>query len=68
MEDGNDEFYSFLVSFFEMYEDLASNDFYLTGESYAGKYLPLFTKKILENSVINLKGTLMIDPYPSPVI
>jgi carboxypeptidase C (cathepsin A) len=45
----------------------------LTGESYAGKYLPLFTKTILEHNKvsedkISLKSTFIIDPYPSPVI
>lgn len=50
----------------------------MTGESYAGKYLPLFTEDILAwndqmypyftDNMIPIKGTLIIDPYPSPVI
>jgi hypothetical protein len=46
----------------------------MTGESYAGKYLPLFTSDILgwnrlhPEKKIPIQGTFIIDPYPSPVI
>jgi len=57
------------------YPEFRTRDFYLTGESYAGKYLPLFTHDILEdNKVANesqkiqLVATMIGDPYPSPVI
>lgn len=47
----------------------------MTGESYAGKYLPLFTHEILEyndgvgpEAKISLATTLIIDPYVSPVL
>jgi len=73
MKQGSQEFLNFLDRFFDQFPELKSNDFYLTGESYAGKYLPLFTHDILErNDVsdngINLMATLIIDPYPSPEI
>ena len=62
-----------MIAFYNKYPPLKPNDFYLTGESYAGKYLPLFTHDVLEynknsSEKINLKSTLIIDPYPSPVL
>lgn len=59
------------------YPEFKNRALYLTGESYAGKYLPLFSTDILNwnekmqsssKHVIPLAGTLIIDPYPSPVI
>ena len=43
MQDGADEFLEFLLGFYKMYTDLKPSGLHLTGESYAGKYLPLFT-------------------------
>jgi vitellogenic carboxypeptidase-like protein len=37
------DLYSALTQFFEIYTDYASNPFYVTGESYAGKYIPSIT-------------------------
>lgn len=73
MKEGSQEFVRFIELFYEKYPELKSNDFHLTGESYAGKYLPLFTHDILERNKkaegfkIPLKTTQIIDPYPSPV-
>jgi len=50
----SNEFSRFLVFFFEKYPEMKALAFYLTGESYAGKYLPLYTHDILEfNKVRN---------------
>ena len=75
MSQGADEFLDFLIQFFESYPEFQTRDFHLTGESYAGKYLPLFTFRVLEyNKVptntmkIPLKTTMIGDPYPSPVL
>lgn len=48
MEVGANEFYSFILQFYEMYPEMKTVDFHITGESYAGKYIPLFSKTILE--------------------
>ena len=48
MQEGADEFLTFLREFYLKYPELKANRLFLTGESYAGKYLPLFTTKVLE--------------------
>jgi len=47
-----------LQAFFKAFPEFGSNPLYLTGESYAGQYLPNIAKWILDNPgvVTNLKG------------
>jgi carboxypeptidase C (cathepsin A) len=57
--------YSFLVTFFKKYPQFAKNPFYVSGESYAGHYVPVSANAIYEgnkagkNPPINLKGFLV---------
>mmetsp|Transcript_1507 Transcript_1507/g.1852 ORF Transcript_1507/g.1852 Transcript_1507/m.1852 type:complete len:584 (+) Transcript_1507:60-1811(+) len=52
-----------LVDFFQnKFPDLASNEFYITGESYAGVCIPTLTKEILDHTDINIKGIAVGDP------
>ena len=45
------------------FPELAENEFYITGESYAGVYIPTLSKQILENAPeLNLKGIAVGDP------
>mmetsp|Transcript_97465 Transcript_97465/g.278706 ORF Transcript_97465/g.278706 Transcript_97465/m.278706 type:complete len:562 (-) Transcript_97465:545-2230(-) len=50
----------FLCAFFEAYPELQSRDFFMTGESYAGVYIPTTALYLLEHQCgafdINLKG------------
>lgn len=62
-EDVARDLYSTLSQFFQIFTSYASNPFYVTGESYAGKYVPSITYKIhVENqnpqvkTRIHLKG------------
>ncbi|KAL4472405.1 hypothetical protein ABPG74_018354 [Tetrahymena malaccensis] len=65
----SNDFYSFLIQFFDKYPQYLGRVFYITGESYAGQYIPAISKKILEekNPNINLKGIAIgngwVDPY-----
>ncbi|KAJ9451400.1 Serine carboxypeptidase-like 21 [Diplonema papillatum] len=40
--------YNFYVAFFEAFPELASNDFFITGESYAGVMVPMGALEILK--------------------
>lgn len=53
-----------LEVFFKMYPEYAKHDFYITGESYAGMYVPTLALQILSHnkdgsSDINLKGIMV---------
>lgn len=61
------DLYKALTQFFQLFPDLRANDFYVTGESYAGKYVPSCAYEIHEqnkkhtNGFINLKGIAIGD-------
>jgi cathepsin A (carboxypeptidase C) len=49
--------------FKEKFPGLAKNEFFITGESYAGVYVPTLTKEILDNAPeVNIKGIAVGDP------
>ncbi|KAM0016299.1 putative carboxypeptidase D [Helianthus debilis subsp. tardiflorus] len=57
-----DDSYVFLVNWLERFPQYKSRDFYITGESYAGHYVPQLAYTILHNhkktnqTIINIKG------------
>ncbi|KAK4778320.1 hypothetical protein SAY87_018507 [Trapa incisa] len=57
--------YTFLVNWFERFPQYKHRDFYITGESYAGHYVPQLSQivyernKGIQNPVINLKGFMV---------
>ncbi|KAH6788574.1 serine carboxypeptidase-like 40 [Perilla frutescens var. frutescens] len=61
--------YTFLVNWLERFPEYKSRDFYLTGESYAGHYVPQLAQLILRNNkiatrtLINLKGIAIGNAY-----
>ncbi|KAK7574415.1 hypothetical protein V9T40_011606 [Parthenolecanium corni] len=60
-----DHLYEALSQFFQLYPELKNNNFYISGESYAGRYIPAIAFKIHRlkmagKSNINLKGLFMI--------
>ena len=48
-----------LKSFFNEFPEYKSNEFYISGESYAGIYIPFLSRAIIEDGEINLKGILI---------
>lgn len=52
--------YEFLVNFFTAYPEYGKNKFYITGESYAGIYIPMMMEQIMQDPLkaeINLIGS-----------
>jgi carboxypeptidase C (cathepsin A) len=70
-----EDMYEFLQIFFTQFSNLTNLEFYVTGESYAGHYVPALSAFIerknklnsTENIFINLKGSAigngLVDPY-----
>ncbi|EPB87281.1 hypothetical protein HMPREF1544_05902 [Mucor circinelloides 1006PhL] len=55
-----DDFITFVDNLFIVFPQLAQQDFYIAGESYAGTYIPYFASRLLElnkeHEKYNLKG------------
>jgi serine carboxypeptidase-like clade 4 len=73
-EDGvADDIYEFLVNFFDLHPEYKNLDFFITGESYAGHYIPAISARIVQGNKdggrtkVNLKGSAIgngwVDPY-----
>jgi hypothetical protein len=65
--------YRALIDFFRKFPNLKKNDFYISGESYAGIYVPYLANEILEKNKlpssetkINLKGILVGNACTDP--
>lgn len=52
-----DEFYGFLTQFFAVYPELLKKKFRITGESFAGDYIPFITNRIFNASSIEKHTT-----------
>lgn len=48
-----------LLNFFKEFPEYAGNDFYISGESYAGVYIPYLTQAIIAEGTIKMKGILI---------
>uniref|UniRef100_A0AAR2K7F8 Carboxypeptidase n=1 Tax=Pygocentrus nattereri TaxID=42514 RepID=A0AAR2K7F8_PYGNA len=48
--------YLALKEFFKAFPEYSKNEFYLTGESYGGIYIPTLAERVMEDSSINLQG------------
>ncbi|KAJ8610245.1 hypothetical protein MRB53_038648 [Persea americana] len=53
--------YALLTLFFKQFPEYAKQDFHISGESYAGHYIPVFANEIMshKNRNINLKSLLI---------
>ncbi|KAE8573817.1 venom serine carboxypeptidase [Halyomorpha halys] len=65
------DLYSALIQFFQLFPYLQKNEFFVSGESYAGKYIPAIGYTIHNNNKINslkinLKGLAIGDGFTDP--
>lgn len=72
MKDVARDMLEFLEQFFTLFEEFSHNDFYVTGESYAGKYVPALAAAIHQHKhlrvKINLVGVAMGNGFTDPAI
>ncbi|XP_059429394.1 serine carboxypeptidase-like isoform X2 [Corylus avellana] len=70
----SNDLYDFLQAFFAEHPQFAKNDFYITGESYAGHYIPAFASRVHQGNKakegihINLKGFAIGNGLTNPEI
>ncbi|KAL6967161.1 Protein cbp3, mitochondrial [Sarracenia purpurea var. burkii] len=70
----SNDLYSFLQEFFKHHPQYANNDFYITGESYAGHYIPAFAARVHrvnkagKGIFVNLKGFAIGNGLTNPEI
>ncbi|KAL1323580.1 hypothetical protein AAHE18_13G026500 [Arachis hypogaea] len=70
----SNDLYDFLQAFFKEHSEFVNNDFYITGESYAGHYIPAFASRVHQGNKnqegihINLKGIAIGNGLTNPGI
>ena len=73
MDDVSSEFKYFLLQFYDIYPVFQGHQLILSGESYAGKYIPRFAYQLLlhneaeATTIFNLTSVLIGDPYIAPL-
>lgn len=70
-EQVGEHLYEALLQFFQLYPELKNNKFYLSGESYAGKYIPAVAHVIHKKNpsskiFINLQGLIIGNGFSDP--
>ncbi|EEY59475.1 serine protease family S10, putative [Phytophthora infestans T30-4] len=60
----------FLNLFFNKFSELKNREFYITGESYAGMYIPYLVDRLVEEPIegVNLKGFAIGNPFTDNII
>ncbi|CAL5212159.1 unnamed protein product [Lathyrus oleraceus] len=59
---------SFIQAFFKEHPELVKNEFYITGESYAGHYIPPLASRVFKRKSINFKGLAIGNGLTNPRI
>lgn len=70
----SNDLYDFLQAFFKEHPQYVNNDFFITGESYAGHYIPAFASRVHQGNNnnegihINLKGFAIGNGLTDPAV
>ena len=63
-------FQAFLARFYQLFPEMMKHPLYFVGESYAGKYIPVYTTDLLNNktftSQVTIKGVAIGDGWSDP--
>jgi cathepsin A (carboxypeptidase C) len=51
--------YNALMEFFKKYPKYVNHDFFISGESYGGVYVPTLARQVMKNQTIKLQGILV---------
>lgn len=73
VEIGVKQLYQALLNFVKLHPEIAKNPIIVAGESYAGTYLPLLSKAILEgnhtgNTQLDLRVMVLLDAWVDPMV
>lgn len=66
MDEASTQFVNLMTNIWT-YFPFTDKPLYMTGESYAGKYIPRFSWALHENGSFNLQASLVGDPYTAPL-
>ena len=61
------DFEKFLRGFYEKYPEYMQNDLYLTGESFAGHYIPAIAQHLYLDTEIQVSGLAIGNGWVDPV-
>ena len=70
IEQSTKQLYTVVQAFFQTFPEIAQNPFFITGESYGGKYIPSLATAILDGQAgfpLNLKGLAIGDGWVAPL-
>ena len=56
----------FIKGFMEGHKNISNNEFYVTGESYAGHYVPAIGAYFAKNNIVSIKGVAIGNGLVSP--
>jgi len=68
----SNDLFNLLKQFFQTFPELKNNEFYITGESYAGKYIPylaytIHQRKSIAKKYFNFVGVAIGDGFTDPI-
>ena len=49
-----------LKNFFNLYPEYSANEFFITGESYGGIYVPTLSVRVLQDKKINFQVSIIL--------